>query len=284
MKDLDISLYVPVYNGEKTIKGCLDAVLKQTLMPKKILVINDNSTDNTKQILENYKDKVEILNNKKNLGISLTRDIAVNYLKTDYIASVDADVEIDERWLEKIYTSLKKNNATWACGKMYEKYLNNPCNLWRSLRLLQNWGEKSLLNPELIFGCNNILKTTHINLKNIYKNYGDYFKRNGDDNKLTDYLKKNNHNLYYESEAVCHHLLNDNYFTLASRYSRYIFYGDGLKKKNLFKTIKNIFRHLKKTILWLYSDIIHLRFSLLIVDLFLLYHLIMIDIQKYKNK
>ena len=94
MEDFNISLYVPVYNGEKTIKKCLDGILNQTLLPRKILVINDNSTDKTKEILESYKDKIEILENKKNLGISLTRDIAVNHLKTEYVASVDADVDL----------------------------------------------------------------------------------------------------------------------------------------------------------------------------------------------
>ena len=45
--DKDISIYVPVYNGEKTIKACLDSILNQSLKPKKILVINDNSNDKT---------------------------------------------------------------------------------------------------------------------------------------------------------------------------------------------------------------------------------------------
>ena len=39
----EISIYVPVFNGEKTIKQCLDSIFNQTLVPNKILVINDNS-------------------------------------------------------------------------------------------------------------------------------------------------------------------------------------------------------------------------------------------------
>ena len=246
MSKLDISIYIPVFNGEKTIKHCLDSVIKQTLRPKKILVVNDCSTDKTTEILENYKSSIEIINNSKNLGISLTRDIAVNFLRTKYIAAIDADVVIDSNWLHNIYFSLEKNRATWVCGKMYEKYINNPCNFWRSLRLRQNWGEKDIINPELIFGCNNILRTDNLNLNEIYKNSGDYFKTNGDDNELTKYLKKKNHTLYYDSSAACYHLLNDNYRSLALRYARYISYGDGLKKRNFIKTLKNIIRSIKK--------------------------------------
>lgn len=284
MSKLDISIYIPVFNGEKTIKHCLDSVIKQTLRPKKILVVNDCSTDKTTEILENYKSSIEIINNSKNLGISLTRDIAVNFLRTKYIAAIDADVVIDSNWLHNIYFSLEKNRATWVCGKMYEKYINNPCNFWRSLRLRQNWGEKDIINPELIFGCNNILRTDNLNLNEIYKNSGDYFKTNGDDNELTRYLKKKNHTLYYDSSAACYHLLNDNYHSLALRYARYISYGDGLKKRNFIKTLKNIIRSIKKTFFWTISDIVNLRFSLLRVNIILLYYLILIDLQKYKFK
>ena len=59
--DKDISIYVPVYNGEKTIKACLDSILNQSLKPKKILVINDNSDDKTLDILNEYKNKIEII-------------------------------------------------------------------------------------------------------------------------------------------------------------------------------------------------------------------------------
>ncbi len=279
MDKADISLYIPVYNGEKSIRNCLDSIFNQTLMPKKILVINDCSTDLTKNILDEYKDKIEIIENSKNLGISLTRDIAINHLKTDLIAAVDADVELDKNWLKIIYESLNKNDATWVCGKMYEKYTNNHCNLWRSIRLRQNWGEKSILNPKIIFGCNNILKTKFIDIKNIYKNYGEYFKQNGDENILTDYLKKEKHTLFYESNAVCYHLLNDDYNSLTQRYWRYLFYGDGLKKRNFIKTIKNIIRQFKKTIKWSTEDIIKFRFNLIKVNFIILYLFCKIDIK-----
>tara|TARA_B100000780_G_C21099313_1_gene443556 strand:+ start:174 stop:1037 length:864 start_codon:yes stop_codon:yes gene_type:complete len=283
MNNLDISIYVPVFNGEKTIKSCLDSIFNQTLKPKKILVINDNSNDETNNILQSYEDKIEIINNFKNLGISQTRHLAVNHLKTKYIACIDADVEIEKDWLHNIYTTLKKNNATWVCGKMYEKYTENPCNFWRSLRLRQNWGENDVLNPQLIFGCNNLLKTDSIDLKEIYNNYGEYFKTNGDDNQLTFYLKKRNHTLFYDSSALCYHLLNDDYFSLASRYWRYIHFGDGLKKKNLIRTIKNIIRQFKKTIKWSFKDLLNFKFKLLAINFIVFYYFLIIDFKMYEK-
>ena len=279
----DISIYIPVFNGEKTIIDCLKSIFKQTLKPKKILIINDNSTDNTKKILEKYFDKIEIINNEKNQGVSYSRNLAVNYLKTKYIASIDADVVLSENWLQQVYNSLINKNATLVGGKLYEKYLNKPCNYWRSLRLRQNWGEIDIINPEFIFGCNNILNTTNLNLKTIYRNDHEYFRLNGDDTELCKFLKKNNHILFYDSSAVCNHLQDDSYKSLASRYWRYVFYGDGLKKRNFVKTIKNILRQMKKTTFWIIEDLIKFRFSLLKVNLFVLLYLIKIDIEHYKK-
>ena len=268
----EISIYVPVFNGEKTIKQCLDSIFDQTLVPNKILVINDNSTDNTKKILDDYSNDIEVINNKKNEGVSHSRLLAVNYLKTKYIASIDADVVLSKDWLNKVYESLQKNSATLVGGKLYEKYVHKPCNHWRSLRLKQNWGEKDILNPNFIFGCNNILNTTNLDLSKIYKHNHEYFRLNGDDTELCKFLRKKNFDLYYDSSAVCFHLQDDNYETLASRYWRYVFYGDGLKKRNFFKTLKNIIRQMKKTFFWILEDLSKLRFSLLRVDFMILYY------------
>ena len=92
MNNSEVSIYVPVYNGQNTIESCINSILSQTVKPNKILVINDNSTDETAEILKKYSDKIEIINNEKNLGVSYIRNFATNYLKSKFIASIDADV------------------------------------------------------------------------------------------------------------------------------------------------------------------------------------------------
>ena len=78
MKNTDISIYVPVYNGEKTIEKCVNSILNQTLKPKNILIINDCSNDSTLEILKGYGDKIKIYNNTKNKGVSFCRNLAIN--------------------------------------------------------------------------------------------------------------------------------------------------------------------------------------------------------------
>ena len=181
MKNTDISIYVPVYNGEKTIEKCLNSILNQTLRPDNILVVNDFSNDRTSEILKKYGEKIVVHDNSKNYGLSFSRNFAINRLNSRYIASIDADVELDPKWLEILYEDMRKNQITFIGGRMFEKYIDNPCNLWRSIRIGQQWGDKSLSNPNFVFGCNNLLDTKNLNKKKIYNLDGEYFKTNGED-------------------------------------------------------------------------------------------------------
>ena len=284
MKNTDISIYVPVYNGEKTIERCINSILEQSIKLSDILILNDCSNDNTLEILKNYEGLISIKSNASNIGLSYSRNIAVNELKTRYIASIDADVELDKNWLEILYSSIVKNNATLAGGRMYEKYINNPFNHWRSLRIGQQLGDKDLTDPSFIFGCNNILDTERIEKKDIYLFEGDYFKTNGEDLEFCKYLKKKRLKLFYSSKAVCHHLQNDDAESLSNRYWRYMYYGDGFKKRNYIKTLKNLMRQFKKTIRWSLQDMINLRWNVIVVNFLVFYHFCKIDLKFMKKK
>jgi hypothetical protein len=208
-------------------------------------------------------------------------NIAINYLQSKYIGKIDADVELLPNWADLLINKLQKEKVTLIGGKMYEKFLQNPFNYWRSIRLKQNWGEINQINPKFIFGCNNILDTSKIKKKAKYRNDHDYFKTNGEDIEFSNYLKKNNKNLYYCSEAVCYHLQDDNALSLSNRYWRYMYYGDGLKKRNLLKTVKNIIRQLKKIIRWSIIDTLKFDLKLLKINFIVLYYFTILDLKFY---
>ena len=68
---LNISLYIPVYNGESTIESVLKSAFKLNPSPDEIIVVNDGSSDNSYEILlsiEERKDYVHILSLKNNVG------------------------------------------------------------------------------------------------------------------------------------------------------------------------------------------------------------------------
>ena len=65
----------------------------------------------------------------------------------DIVASIDADVVLDKKWLETIIKYFEMNSIIMCGGKMTEKYLDSKINEWRSIYYSQNWGNNDIENP-----------------------------------------------------------------------------------------------------------------------------------------
>lgn len=93
MLDVNYDIVVPCFNCEDTINECLEAAIKQSFKPKKIICVNNNSTDQTYSILQEFAKKydfVEVYNEEKK-GASYARNTGANYVNSDYIQFLDAD-------------------------------------------------------------------------------------------------------------------------------------------------------------------------------------------------
>ncbi len=101
---MDISIVIPVYNGEETLKTCLDAVTALRIpegMSIEILLINDGSTDRTREIAEGYPE-VRVIDLEKNSGRIVARKTGAENAEYDDLLFVDARVEVFPDVLEKI--------------------------------------------------------------------------------------------------------------------------------------------------------------------------------------
>lgn len=110
---IKVSVIVPTYNEEKHIRACLDSIIENDLKEIEIIVINDGSTDSTKEILEEYKNKYDIIKviEKENEGQGSARNIGIDLAKGEFITFVDADDEIHNNMLSKMYEKLQKEQA-----------------------------------------------------------------------------------------------------------------------------------------------------------------------------
>ena len=93
-----LSVIIPVYNGEKTLKRCIESVLKQKDEDIEIIIINDGSTDASDKIVQEYKEKnPKIISyyQKKNTGVADTRNYGIKKAKGKYILFLDADDYLD---------------------------------------------------------------------------------------------------------------------------------------------------------------------------------------------
>ena len=104
-----ISVVIPVFNREIKIKECIQSVLNQTLKPLEIIVVDDGSNDNTLQVLKSFEDKIRIIKNKENKGVSYSRNVGAKNSTGQWLAFLDSD----DRWvpekLENQWQYLQKN-------------------------------------------------------------------------------------------------------------------------------------------------------------------------------
>ena len=93
-----LSVIIPVYNAEKTLKKCMESVLKQKDEDLEIVLINDGSTDASDKIIQEYKEKnpkTISYYKKKNTGVADTRNYGIKKAKGTYILFLDADDYLD---------------------------------------------------------------------------------------------------------------------------------------------------------------------------------------------
>ena len=104
MKNIKISVIIPVYNVEKYIIECIESIINQTLKDIEIIVVNDGTKDNSIKIVEEYlSDKRIKIINKANGGLSSARNEGMKVAKGEYIYFIDSDDFINEDVLEVLY-------------------------------------------------------------------------------------------------------------------------------------------------------------------------------------
>ncbi len=105
-----VSVICPVYNVEKYISTCLDTILNNTYKNIEVIVINDGSTDNSLEICNKYMnldERVQVYT-KTNGGLSSARNFGVEKSKGKYIAFIDTDDCISERYFETFVDCMEK--------------------------------------------------------------------------------------------------------------------------------------------------------------------------------
>lgn len=108
-----VSVIIPVYNAELYISQCIESVLNQTYKNMEIIIINDGSTDQSMQVLNNFSaiDKRILIIHKQNEGVSKTRNIGISTAKGKYVTFVDADDMLDINAITVMVALIEHQNA-----------------------------------------------------------------------------------------------------------------------------------------------------------------------------
>ncbi len=98
---MNISVIIPTYNRANTLERALHSVINQTFPPYEIIVVDDASTDSTKEILKKYSDKIFHVINDANKGVSFSRNAGIQRARGEWITFLDSDDEWDASKLKK---------------------------------------------------------------------------------------------------------------------------------------------------------------------------------------
>ena len=126
-----ISIIIPIYNMEKTLKNTLNSIINQTMDFNNIevIMVNDCSTDNSKQIMDEYSQKYDnfksINLNENNGSPAIARNIGIENASAEYIQFLDADDTLVETACDFLYDMIIEENVDLVSGYLYEIDYNN---------------------------------------------------------------------------------------------------------------------------------------------------------------
>lgn len=115
---MTISIVIPCFNQAEYLEECIESAYNQTVCPHEIIVVNDGSTDNTKEIAERYmfrefpgmESPVKVIT-QVNKGLSSARNTGIMAVTGEYCLFLDADDVLKENAVEKITQEIARSNA-----------------------------------------------------------------------------------------------------------------------------------------------------------------------------
>ena len=108
-----VSIIIPVYNAYTVIDKCIQSIINQTYKNIEIILINDGSKDKSIEKLNYYEKKYKNIKiiNKKNEGVSKTRNLGIKKATGKYIMFIDNDDYIDNTYVETLLNEIKNSEA-----------------------------------------------------------------------------------------------------------------------------------------------------------------------------
>ncbi|MCT1523548.1 glycosyltransferase [Sphingobacterium hotanense] len=197
-----VSIIIPCFNSSNTIEECITSIISQNYTFKiQIIVVDDGSKDKTLEILEQFKDEIEVVlkdPNDYNQGAAAARNRGINIAKGKYIAFLDSDDYYLDNYLENM-TNYLESNSEYGFAFCKQKELNKNMHLASWTREKINvWDERfHVLHRSRIISTNIIMIR-----KSIVDEVGyfDLSFRNGEDSdywlRISDYTKGKFLNFY----------------------------------------------------------------------------------------
>ena len=232
--EIVLSVIVCTYNGEMVLASCLSSLINQSFPKDKyeILVIDNNSSDNSFKIANEYQSKYNIVHvfHELILGASNARNRGIFEARGNYIAFIDDDAKAKNDWCSNIVSAFSIVKPTpIAVGGIIYPYLNvNNLPKWYDDTLeIRSWGsQKRFLNShDRYFSGSNMSFSKHILMK--YNGFspnigpkGSRFAVGEESELFNRILKKESFLLWYDPTIIVYHLVKKDKLVLRNRLER----------------------------------------------------------------
>ena len=123
---------IVTYNGENWMDKCLSSLIKSEY-PVEVIVVDNNSNDETVKIIKEKFHNTEIISLKKNVGFGMANNIGIKralFKKANFIFLLNQDAWIESNTIEKLLITLKQNNSPSPIGIISPVHLNGTGNLF----------------------------------------------------------------------------------------------------------------------------------------------------------
>ncbi len=216
-----VSVIIPVYNGEKYIKQCLDSLSMQTLPAEQYetIIVDNGSSDTSVQIAESYD--VKLLKESKR-GSYAARNKGIKNSLGDIIAFTDVDCIAAKDWLEQAVKYYDDNNDVEIIAGRVEFFSDQMLSVWGS------FDKNTFLNQEYAIKTGSA-KTANMFVKKMLFNKVGLFDDSlfsGGDVHWTAKAFINSANIHYHPESIVYHPIRNNYKEVGSKCYR-VGYGKG---------------------------------------------------------
>lgn len=158
MKKTDlVSIIIPFYNAKEYIDRCISSIIKQTYNNIEVIFVSDGSTDNTCSKITNYRDKRFFVYEIEKSGVSVARNYGLEKAKGKYIAFMDVDDELENNYIYKLITTIKKQDVDTVICNYKEIFSNGEENNvllpWKDEKIYENKIKNELI-PNMIIAEN----------------------------------------------------------------------------------------------------------------------------------
>lgn len=116
-KPLTLSIIIPVFNEQNYLADCLDAIASQSVKPDEVIVVDNNSSDDSLQIARSYP-FVKLVSERRQ-GIVYARNRGFAAARSDLICRIDADSLLPKNWVESVFNAYEQNPGAVITGRSY---------------------------------------------------------------------------------------------------------------------------------------------------------------------